>query len=55
VNGKNLIASNCQSLAEIDFPDYSNYNPDDAETQYFLIESQIDTKHILVKKIIARP
>ena len=53
--GKKLIAYNCQSLVEIDFPDYSNYNLDVAETQeYFYIKSQIDTKHILVKKRIER-
>ncbi len=53
--GKKLIASNYQSLVEIDFPDYSNYDPDVAETQeYFKIKSQIDTKHILVQKIIER-
>jgi hypothetical protein len=55
VYGKKLIAYNSQSLVEIDFPDYSNFNPDDAETQeYFFIKSQIDTKHILVKKRIER-
>ncbi len=53
--GKKRIASTFQALAEIDFPDYSNYNPDVAEAQeYFFIKSQIDTKHILVEKRIKR-
>ncbi len=53
--GKKLIAFTEQSLVEIDFSDYSNFNPDVAETQeYFEIKSQIDTKHILVKKRIER-
>jgi hypothetical protein len=55
VYGKKLIAFTEQSLVEIDFSDYSNYNPEVAEIQeYFKIKSQIDTKHILVQKIIER-
>ncbi len=53
--GKKRIAYNSQSLVEIDFPDFSNYNPDVAEIrEYFEIKSQIDTKHILVQKRIER-
>ncbi len=41
------------SAVEIDYSSIPNYNPDVAEArEYFYIESQIDTKHILVKRRI---
>ncbi len=53
--GNKLIGFDNKSLVEIDYLSAPNYNQDVAEArEYFYIKSQIDTKHILVKRRIER-